>query len=140
MKSLVARQMFAQQKRLKEPRGVRQMPLRRARIRHGLQTVILYRQRRATPQRSLPDAAVFPRQAQVPRRRYRTSNSSGCGNTFHGFSEMAIVSSRRFKSRCPMEPEAANYETELWTLNCYTLKKSRTFRALRQKRYIEYLT
>ena len=53
----IARQMFGQQKCLKEPRGMRQMPLRRTGIRHGLQAVVLDRQRCAQSQRSSPNAA-----------------------------------------------------------------------------------
>jgi hypothetical protein len=49
MKDLIARAVLAQQKLLEEPGRMRAVPLRRARIRHRLDQLILRRERRGAP-------------------------------------------------------------------------------------------
>src|SRR5271166_1409031 len=60
----IPRQVFGKKKCLEEPGGVRQMPLRRTRIRHRLQAVVLYAQWLATSQRGLTNRAVSLQQAR----------------------------------------------------------------------------
>ena len=58
MEGPITRQVRRQQERFKEPRRVGQMPLHRARIRHGLDDIILRRQRLAQGFRAAADGSI----------------------------------------------------------------------------------
>src|SRR5688572_6889875 len=61
----VLRHMRLQYEGLEEPGGMREMPLRRAGIRHGLDGAILGRQRRYEIKRGLADGSIRPRMPGV---------------------------------------------------------------------------